>query len=234
MLRPMAVSAQRQHHSPTVLVVEDDDATRDELVNALRAARFRVRAEGTAGGAQHTLTGFRPDLVLLDVGLPDGDGMALARTIRAADDVPFIFVTSAGGEADRLRGFALGADDYVVKPVSLAELVTRVRAVLARSHRLARPVWRVSDLVVDEEAHTVTMCDEPVQLTVLEFSLLACLCRTPGRVISKVQLLTDVWGFDHYALNLVEVHVSALRRKLEAHGPRMVQTVRGVGYVVRG
>jgi len=217
----------------TILVVEDDETTRRELVRALEDARFVVRAEQTAAGARESLLSFRPDLIVLDIGLPDVDGLALARSIRARDSVPFIFVTSAGTEADKLTGFAAGADDYMVKPVSLPELVTRVRAVLARTNRLQRPVLRIGDLVVDEDAHTVTVKGEPVELTVIEFSLLACLCRSPGRVISKVQLLTEVWGFDHYSLNLVEVHISALRRKLEALGPRVVHTVRGVGYVVR-
>ncbi|MGE3619291.1 MAG: response regulator transcription factor [Acidimicrobiia bacterium] len=220
--------------NPRILVVEDDDTVREEVAAALRDAGFSVQAEVDGTGVDHAVATFRPDLVLLDVGLPNGpDGMAVARKIRAVDSVPFIFVTSAGAEEQRLRGFDLGADDYVVKPVSVPELVARSRAVLRRANRLGRAVWKVGDLVVDEEAHTVTMREEPVELTALEFSILAYLCRTPGRVVSKVQLLTEVWGFDHYALNVVEVHVSALRRKLEAKGPRVVHTVRNVGYVVR-
>ena len=173
--------------------------------------------------------------MLLDIGLPGGvDGLTVARKIRATDNVLLVFVTGAGAEQERLKGFEVGADDYIVKPVFIPELVARVRAMLRRSNQTGRAVWRVGDLTVDEDAHTVTMCDEPVELTALEFALLACLCRTPGRVISKVQLLTEVWGFDHFSLNVVEVHVSALRKKLEAHGPRVVQTVRNVGYVVRG
>jgi two-component system OmpR family response regulator len=215
----MAMHERAMAGTPSVLVVEDDDTTREELRRALHAARFDVRTEGTACGARDALAGWRPDLVLLDVGLPDGDGLTL--------------VTSAGSETERLRGFEVGADDYLVKPVSLPELVTRIQAVLARTNRLNRPVLHVGDVVIDEDAHTVTMCGAPVELTVIEFSLLLCLGRSPGRVISKVQLLTEVWGFDHYSLNLVEVHVSALRRKLEAHGPRIVHTVRGVGYVLR-
>jgi two-component system, OmpR family, response regulator len=229
----MAMQERATAGTPSVLVVEDDDTTRDELWRALRAAHFDVRTEGTACGARDALAGWRPDLVVLDIGLPDGDGLTLARSIRAASSVPLIFVTSAGSEAERLRGFELGADDYLVKPVSLPELVTRIQAVLARTSRMNRPVLHVGDLVIDEDAHTVTMCGAAVELTVIEFSLLLCLGRSPGRVISKVQLLTEVWGFDHYSLNLVEVHVSALRRKLESHGPRIVHTVRGVGYVLR-
>ncbi len=218
-----------------MLVVEDDDVTRAEIAAALGGAGFDVRAAADGTSAVDTVASFRPDLVLLDIGLPGGvDGLTVARKIRATDNVLLVFVTGAGAEQERLRGFEVGADDYIVKPVFIPELVARVRAMLRRSNQTGRAVWRVGDLTVDEDAHTVTMCDEPVELTALEFALLACLCRTPGRVISKVQLLTDVWGFDHFSLNVVEVHVSALRKKLEAHGPRVVQTVRNVGYVVRG
>lgn len=218
-----------------MLVVEDDEATRSELVAALEGSGFDVRAERDGTSVAAAVSSFRPDLMILDVGLPNSiDGFEVARRIRSKDSVALVFLTSAGSETERLRGFDLGADDYVVKPVSIPELVARVRAVLRRSNRLGRSVWRVGELEVDEEAHTVVMCGQPVELTALEFSVLAALCRRPGQVISKVQLLTEVWGFDHYALNVVEVHISALRKKLEAHGPPMVHTVRGVGYVMRG
>lgn len=218
-----------------MLVLEDDDVTRAEIGAALRGAGFDVRTAADGTRAVDTVASFRPDLVLLDIGLPGGvDGLTVARKIRATDNVLLVFVTGSGAEQERLKGFEVGADDYIVKPVFIPELVARVRAMLRRSNQTGRAVWRVGDLTVDEDSHTVTMCDEPVELTALEFALLACLCRTPGRVISKVQLLTEVWGFDHFSLNVVEVHVSALRKKLEAHGPRVVHTVRNVGYVIRG
>jgi DNA-binding response OmpR family regulator len=217
-----------------VLVVEDDDVTRGEIEGALRRAGFEVRSDPDGTSTLELLASFRPDVVLLDVGLPGGtDGHTLARKVRAVDNVILVFLTGAGAVEERLRGFEVGADDYLVKPVSVPELVARVRALARRANPQGRAVWRVGDLMVDEEAHSVMMGDEAVSLTALEFSVLACLCRTPGRVISKVQLLNEVWGFDHYALNVVEVHVSSLRKKLEAHGPRMVHTVRNVGYVVR-
>ena len=230
----VAVSENRQT-APRVLVVEDDEAVRSAIVAALEDEGFEVRTEVVGTEVTATIEVFRPDLVLLDVHLPGGpSGLTVAQRVRAAHDVPFIFVTSAGSEPERIAGFAIGADDYLVKPFSLRELVARSRAVLRRADRLGRTVWRVGTLVVDEDAHTVAINDQSVELTAVEFSLLARLCRSPGRVISKVQLLTDVWGFDHYALNLVEVHISSLRRKLEAHGPRVIQTVRSVGYVLRG
>ena len=219
---------------PRVLVVEDDDSVRAAMVAALTEEGFEVRTEVDGTNASAAIEVFRPDLVLLDVHLPGGpSGLVVAQRVRAAHDMPFIFVTSAGSERERMAGFAIGADDYLVKPFSMGELVARSRAVLRRANRLSRSVWRVGTLVVDEEAHTVSINDHFVELTAVEFSLLARLCRSPGRVISKVQLLTDVWGFDHYALNLVEVHISALRKKLEAHGTRVIHTVRSVGYVLR-
>lgn len=217
-----------------MLVVEDDAAVRAAVVAALTEEGFEIQEEVDGTDVSATIEVFRPDLVLLDIHLPGGpSGLAVAQRIRAAHDMPFIFVTSAGSEEERIAGFAVGADDYLVKPFSLGELVARSRAVLRRANRLGRSVWRVGTLVVDEEAHTVSINDQLVDLTAVEFSILARLCRSPGRVISKVQLLTDVWGFDHYALNLVEVHISALRKKLEAHGTRVIHTVRSVGYVLR-
>lgn len=226
----------KEYHQPLprVLVVEDDAAVRAAVVAALTEEGFEIQEEVDGTDVSATIEVFRPDLVLLDIHLPGGpSGLAVAQRIRAAHDMPFIFVTSAGSEEERIAGFAVGADDYLVKPFSLGELVARSRAVLRRANRLGRSVWRVGTLVVDEEAHTVSINDQLVDLTAVEFSILARLCRSPGRVISKVQLLTDVWGFDHYALNLVEVHISALRKKLEAHGTRVIHTVRSVGYVLR-
>jgi DNA-binding response OmpR family regulator len=236
MYQHVNVSGIAPHRPDTrVLVVEDEDEVRSAIVAALAKDGFEVRAEANTTNIAAIVLGFRPDLLLLDIHLPGGpDGITAARRIRAAHDVPVIFVTSAGSEQERIAGFAVGADDYVVKPFSLAELVARTRAVLRRHRRLGRDVLRDGPIVVDEDSHLVSVNVSPVELTAIEFSLLARLCRSPGRVISKVQLLTDVWGFDHYSLNLVEVHISSLRKKLEAHGPRLIHTVRAVGYVIRG
>ena len=132
-----------------------------------------------------------------------------------------------------MAGFDAGADDYLVKPFAMAELLARVQALLRRSGRLASAVWQVGELVIDQGAAKVVRAGAPVELTSTEYQLLCVLARHPGQVLSKVQLLTQVWGFDAYDANLVEVHMSALRRKLEAHGPRMVHTVRNMGYVLR-
>jgi two-component system, OmpR family, response regulator len=216
------------------LVIEDDAVVRDALVAALEDSSYHVQAEATGVDADKVVDRFRPDIVLLDVGLPDGiDGFTVGRRIRRINDLPILYITGAAGLDDRLEGFRVGADDYVTKPFLMPELLARVEAVLRRTGRLERAVWTVGDIVIDEEAHTVTVNGHPVALTAIEFALLATLARRPGRTMSKVQLLTEVWGYDHYGLNVVEVHVSALRKKLEAHGPRVVHTVRSIGYVLR-
>jgi two-component system, OmpR family, response regulator len=221
--------------APRILVVEDDAALRDSLAVALRAEGYEVESADDGLRGLELLDAFRPDLAVLDVRLPAGpDGLELARTLRAKGDVPVLFLSALGGLADRLAGFEAGGDDYLTKPFSTAELLVRVQALLRRSSRLEARAWQVADLVVDEAAHTVTRDGTPVELTRTEFDLLAALGRNVGTVVSKSRLLALVWGFETYDENLVEVHISALRRKLEEAGPRLVHTVRGVGYVLRG
>jgi DNA-binding response OmpR family regulator len=219
---------------PRVLVVEDDAALRRALVATLDASGFEVL--GLADGLELTdeVDRFRPDLAVLDVGFGTGpDGFTQARLLRGQHGVPVIFVTAADALEDRLRGFEVGADDYLVKPFAMAELLARARVVLRRSGRLSSPTIEVRDLLVDEANRLVRRGGEVVELTKTEFEVLCALAREPGRVLSKIQLLALVWGFDEFAPNLVEVHVSSLRRKLEAHGPRLIHTERGEGYVLR-
>lgn len=217
-----------------VLVVEDDDAIRASLRAALEAEDYDV-TDLSHGADLVTVAGqFRPDLAILDVRLPHGPGgLAMTQMLRAESDAPVLFLTAADALDDRLAGFAAGADDYMAKPFSMAELLMRVAALLRRSGRVSSAVWRFGDLVIDDGAHTVERDGVPIELTRTEYDLLAALARRPGQVLSKTRLLTQVWGFDAYDTNLVEVHVSAVRRKLEAHGERLIQTVRGVGYVLR-
>ncbi len=218
---------------PRLVLVEDDLALREALTASLGAAGFLVEARADGLDLDELRVRFQPDLALLDIGLGEGpDGFELARRMQAAA-VPVLFVTAADRLEERLRGFDLGADDYLVKPFATAELLARVRAVLRRSGRLRAPARRIGDVVIDEERRTVERGGVPVELTKTEFDLFGALARSPGRVFSKAQLLSLVWGFDGYDPNLVEVHVSALRRKLEASGPRLVHTERGEGYVVR-
>lgn len=217
-----------------LLVVEDDVTVRDALDVALRSEGYVVRALPDGHEFEREVREFRPDLVILDVRLPDGpDGLALARRLRADSDVPLVFLTAADELEDRLDGFATGADDYLTKPFSVAELLARVEALLRRAGRLSSPTWQVGDLVVDEGARLVRRSDAEIELTRTEFDLLTALGRRRGQAVSKEHLLSAVWQFDSYDPNLVEVHISALRRKLEQHGDRVIHTVRGVGYVLR-
>jgi len=219
---------------PRVLVVEDDGLIRSTLEVALAGEGYVVQVLPDGTSLLSCLEEFRPDLALLDVRLPTGpDGYGMARSLRDRSTLPILFLTAADTVDDRLAGFQAGGDDYLVKPFSMAELLARVQALLRRAGRLTSRSWQVADLVVDDGARSVARGGVPVELTRTEYDLLAMLAQNVGVVLSKTQLLTKVWGFDAYDANLVEVHMSALRRKLEAGGPRLIHTVRGAGYVLR-
>jgi two-component system, OmpR family, response regulator len=220
--------------SSRILVVDDHDDYREVLMLALGREGFDV--EGVADGfdALKQVERERPDLVILDVQLDTGaDGFAVGRRLRDIGDVPILYLTAAERLEDRLAGFDAGADDYVTKGTPLSELFARVRALLRRSGAGSGEVLKVGDLVIDEPARVVRRDGQPVDLTRTEFELLVTLARNRGRVLSKDNLLSQVWGFDAYDPNLVEVHISALRRKLEEKGPRLIQTVRSIGYILR-
>lgn len=221
--------------SPRVLLVEDDDALRLAVTSSLRTEGYEVHGVADGGRIREVAATFRPDLAVLDVRLGLGpSGLSLARILREVEDqLPIIFLTAAGSTDDRLAGFEAGADDYLVKPFVTAELLARVRALLRRSGKLVSDTWQVGDIVVDEERRRVHRAGVEVELTRTEFDLLVALARRPDRVLSKTQLLASVWGFGDQDVNVVEVHVSALRRKLEHHGPRVIATVRGAGYRLR-
>ncbi len=217
-----------------ILVVEDDEPIRTALGVALRGEGYEVRTEEDGSAIARVAEEFRPDLAVLDVRLPVGpDGYGVARVLRDTNDLPLLFLTAADSLDARLAGFDAGADDYMVKPFSMAELLVRIHALLRRAGRLSSQVRQVGDLVIDEAARTVLRAGRPLELTRTEYNLLCVLAQHHGQVLSKIQLLTLVWGFDAYGTNLVEVHVSTLRRKLEMLGPRLVHTVRGAGYVLR-
>ncbi len=220
--------------APRLLVVEDDAAVREGLSAALSGSGYSVRSEPDGTALSSTVASYRPDLAILDVRLPRGpDGFDLGAWLRAETGIPIVYLTAADALGDRLRGFDVGADDYLVKPFSMAELLARVRAVLRRGGRVTSATFEIRDVLIDEANSLVRRAGEVIELTKTEFDLLCVMAREPGRVFSKVQLLSMVWGFDQYEPNLVEVHMSGMRRKLEAHGPRIVHTERGEGYVVR-
>jgi DNA-binding response OmpR family regulator len=223
----------------TVLVVEDDERTAAFLADNLRADGYRVAVAVEAGEAVRAIEVRKPDVVVLDLGLENGSsGLDVLDRVRAADglgtridpSLPVIVLTGRGAETDRVRGFARGADDFVVKPFFYAELLGRVRAVLRRSDgRPAMGALRVGELALDPATRLVRVGDRPVQLSAKEFALLHALARQPTRVYSKAELLRDVWGYLSLGqTRTVDAHACRLRKKLG--GPRWIVSVRGVGY----
>ena len=215
--------------TPRVLVVEDSETIREMVSEALTDVGYHTDARADGDGLEDVLDGLRPDLVVLDVMLPGRDGFALIDVIREWGDIGIVLITARDGLPDRLRGLDGGADDYVIKPFELAELVSRVGAVLRRRGRLPQVV-QVGDLMLDVAAGVAARDGHRLDLTATELRLLAFLVEQRGRIVSATQILNGVWGYDAYDPNLVQVHVSGLRRKLEAHGPRILHTVRGIGY----
>ncbi|WP_104178078.1 response regulator transcription factor [Cryobacterium sp. Y50] len=217
-----------------VLVVEDEDVLRTAIGQALIHAGFVVDTAPDGMNFAERIARFRPDAAVLDIMLPGENGLHLAQRLRDAGNTPVLFVTARDAVDDRLAAFEAGADDYIMKPFVLAELVARVTAVLRRTGRLVSPTMQVGDLIVDEEAATATRAGQLIDLTATERRLLTYLVHNRGRTLSKTQILTQVWGYDDYDPNLVEAYVSTLRRKLDANGPRLIHTVRGIGYRLTG
>ncbi len=213
-----------------LLVVEDEDAIAEPLVEGLRREGFEVTRVATGTAA---LEAVPVDLVLLDLRLPDMDGYAVCRELRARSDVPIIMVTAKGEEVDRVVGLELGADDYVVKPFGLRELVARIRAVSRRGPaRTVRGVRRAGPIEVDARARQASVSGREVALTAKEFDLLALLVGEAGSVVDRRTILREVWDTNWLGSSkTVDVHVASLRKKLG--DPRLVETVRGVGLRVR-
>ena len=220
-----------------ILVVDDEPAVRDSLERALRLDGYDVElAAGGAEGLERTRA-TRPDAIVLDVLMPEMDGLEACRQLRAAGDrTPVLMLTARDGISDRVAGLDAGADDYLVKPFALEELQARLRALLRRAEpRGDDPLLRFGDLEMDTSAYEVRRAGREIDLTRTEFELLRLLLEHPRQVLTRSQILERVWGYDFGASsNSLEVYVGYLRRKLEAEGePRLVQTVRGVGYVLR-
>jgi DNA-binding response OmpR family regulator len=220
----------------TVLAVDDEPGILEVLRLGLAGDDLRVVTARDVAGGLSALERETPDLVILDVGLPGGDGFSLLGRIRTSSDVPVIMLTARGEVADRVTGLELGADDYVAKPFHLEELVARVRAHLRRrevdrADRPATGVLRAGDVSLDVGTRRAERAGRRLELTAREFDLLALLVGEPERVHSKVSILERLWGYA-YDPNLVEVYVGYLRRKLGP--PPIIETVRGVGYRVAG
>ena len=220
-----------------VLVVDDEPNIVDVISMALRFQGFEVDSAGTGDEALAAVERFRPQLMVLDVMLPDMEGFDVANRLGAQQSrVPIIFLTARDATEDKIRGLTLGGDDYVTKPFSLEELVARIRSILRRSG-LAEPESSklvFEDIELDDDAHEVTRAGELVELTATEYRLLRYLMLNPRRVLTRAQLLEHVWDYDFGGdARVLETYVSYLRKKLDAHGPAVIHTVRGVGYALR-
>jgi two-component system OmpR family response regulator len=220
-----------------VLVVDDEENITDLVSTALRYEGFDVDVRANGRTALEAVVAFRPQLIILDVMLPDLDGFEMARRLQAEGRrVPILFLTARDATEDKVRGLTLGADDYVTKPFSLEELVARVRAVLRRAEGdgAASAVLHFADLEMDDDTHEVFREGSPVDLTATEYKLLRFLLSNPRRVLSKAQILDHVWEYDFGGDgNVVETYISYLRKKLDGLGPPLIHTVRGVGYSLR-
>jgi len=221
-----------------VLVVDDERNLTELLSMALRYEGWEVRTAETGTEAVRAAREFQPDAVVLDMMLPDFDGLEVLRRMRNDDaNVPVLFLTAKDAVEDRVAGLTAGGDDYVTKPFSLEEVVARLRALMRRTAIVAdesSSVLVVGDLVMDEDSHDVTRAGEAINLTATEFELLRYLMRNPKRVLSKAQILDRVWNYDFGGqANVVELYISYLRKKIDAGRTPMIHTMRGVGYVLK-
>jgi two-component system OmpR family response regulator len=225
--------------SVRVLVVDDEPNLVDLLSMALRYEGFQVRAAATGNGAVRLAREFRPDAVVLDVMLPDLDGLEVLRRLRGhAPAVPVLFLTARDAVEDRIAGLTAGGDDYVTKPFSLEEVIARLRALLRRAGVAATTrddsVLTVGDLTLDEDSHEVRRGGAAIALTATEFELLRYFMRNPRRVLSKAQILDRVWNYDFGGqANVVELYISYLRKKIDVGREPMIHTLRGAGYVLK-
>lgn len=222
-----------------VLVVDDEASLTDLLQMALRYEGWEIKTAADGSSAIATARDFRPDAVVLDIMLPDIDGLQVLQRMRAdGNDVPVLFLTAKDSLDDRIAGLTAGGDDYVTKPFSLEEVVARLRGLIRRSTLTAdaneSPVLAVGDLELDEDSHEVRRAGRLIELTATEFELLRYLMRNPRRVVSKSQILDRVWDYDFGGKSsVVEIYISYLRKKIDAEGSPMLHTVRGAGYMIK-
>ena len=221
--------------SHQVLVVDDEPSIVDAVATTLRYEGFEVREEGTGRGAMTAVADFEPDLVVLDWMLPDLDGIEVGRRMRERGfKTAILFLTAKDAVENKVEALRVGGDDYVTKPFSLAEIVARVQAILRRTQsELPGDVLHFADLTLDEQRHEVFRGDTRVELTGTEFNLLRYFMLNPRRVLTKGQILQNVWRYDFGGnSNVVETYVSYLRRKLNKYGPPLIRTVRQAGYML--
>ena len=224
------------HQQRTILIVEDEESITTPLAEALERDGFKAEVARTVADALGRGRTLRPDLVLLDIGLPDGSGLDVCRELRSSSNVPIIILSARGEEADRVVGLELGADDYVVKPFSAREVIARIRAVLRRASAptgAAEGPIEVGEVRLDPARRTASFAGRPLELARKEFDLLALLMQEAGTVVSRERLIDEVWDVNWFgSTKTLDVHVSALRKKLadDAADSRYIHTVRGVGF----
>jgi two-component system, OmpR family, response regulator len=236
---PGKTELRRADGQPVRVLVVDDESTLAELLSmALRYEGWEVQSAGDGLGAIRAARSFRPDAVVLDMMLPDMNGLEVLRKLRGElADVPVLFLTAKDAVEDRIAGLTAGGDDYVTKPFSLEEVVARLRALMRRTTAVARSeptLLVVGDLTLDEDSREVRRDGDLIRLTATEFELLRYLMRNPRRVLSKVQILDRVWNYDFGGqANVVELYISYLRKKIDAGRTPMIHTMRGAGYVLK-
>ena len=235
----MTAATEDHDYEARLLVVDDEPNIRDLLATSLRFAGFEVFTASTGNEAIREATEHQPDLVVLDVMLPDMDGFTVTRRLRdRGEQYPILFLTAKDETQDKVAGLTVGGDDYVTKPFSLEEVVARIRAVLRRTHSGSETAVEsalvVGDLRLDEDSHEVHRGDVYIELSPTEFKLLRYLMLNAGRVVSKTQILDHVWDYDWSGeVGIVESYISYLRRKIDVVGDPMIHTKRGIGYVLR-
>jgi two-component system, OmpR family, response regulator len=220
-----------------ILITEDEEFLREMLATAMRFAGFEVRAAADGNEALSAVPAFQPQLIVMDVMMPGMDGFEACRRLRAdGDATPMIFLTARDATEDKLAGFELGGDDYLTKPFNLDELIARIRAVLHRTGDAVEPdrTHRYADLLLDEETHRVWRDEQQIDLSPTEFRLLRYLLMNAGKVVSKSQILDQVWNYDFGGdASIVENYISHLRKKVDAGDAKLLHTIRGVGYTLR-
>lgn len=229
-------------HAPAedvrVLVVDDEESLADLVNMALRYEGWEVAVAHSFKDAVTKAQSHKPDIAVLDIMLPDGDGIGLMKRLRESNPkLPVLFLTAKDAVEDRVHGLTAGGDDYITKPFSLEELVARIRGILRRvglGHAPIDPVLQVGDLTLNEESYEVERAGTPIELTSTEFELLRYLMTHPRRVLSKTHILDRVWSYDYQGrASIVEIYISYLRKKIDSLGPPLIHTVRGVGYMIK-
>ncbi len=216
-------------------MIDGHPEVRAVLGHVLRGEGYEVHTDADGRSLGKIMQNFRPDLVILAVGLPtQPDGCELTRLLRRSSDIPILLLDEDDSASARVAGLEAGADDVLPLPVAVDAVLGHTQVLLRRTGRLTSAVRQVGDLLVDEGSRTAVRAGEALDLTRTEFELLSLFTRVPGRVLPKRQVFSELWGLSEFDPHLVEVHVSSLRRKLEAHGPRIIETVHGTGYVLGG